>query len=150
MPTPTRRWAGSSSRSTRPSTPARSPRWPSDSQGAAHITYGYNSFYYGDLRYARKVQGAWQPLTIDHREDPGSRSSLAIDASGVAHIAYKVDYTRALAALCRAIRRRLAHPDDRPAHDRLCRRLPVAAHHRYRRTAPPTMAAITAACASSN
>jgi len=42
----------------------------------------------GDLKYATDASGSWVATTVDSDDDVGAYTSLALDASGFAHITY--------------------------------------------------------------
>jgi hypothetical protein len=42
----------------------------------------------GDLRFAKKIGGAWQITTLDEIDDHGSYTSIALDQQGCGHVSY--------------------------------------------------------------
>jgi hypothetical protein len=70
-----------------------------DATDKAHLAYYASSTSAGELRYATKVSGAWVhgvadtfPQDVGCNVQPGAPLSLAVDATGIAHIAYPGRY----------------------------------------------------------
>ncbi|MHC4957668.1 MAG: hypothetical protein ACYTGN_04775 [Planctomycetota bacterium] len=53
--------------------------------GALHVAYHGN---HGDFKYATNAGGDWASLYIDAGGDPGERNSIALDSTGLVHVAY--------------------------------------------------------------
>lgn len=69
-----------------PARPAYAPSVAADATGFTHVTY--HDWISHALWYANNGGGTWAKTQVDAAGDMGRRSSLAIDASGNAHIAY--------------------------------------------------------------
>jgi len=69
-----------------------------DASGNPHIAY-FDELN-GDLKYARRVGGAWQIQTVDSDGMVGKYPSLALDAGGNPCIAYFDETNRDLKYVC--------------------------------------------------
>jgi hypothetical protein len=68
-----------------------------DSAGKAHVAYKASSMSGHELRYATNTSGSWASSVVDAFatlgcDFVGRRVSVAVDAAGIAHIAYAGDY----------------------------------------------------------
>lgn len=61
-----------------------------DADDKAHISHLQLTYYgfYNDLKYTTNASGRWVTTTVDNKGNQGYYSSIRVDASGRAHIAY--------------------------------------------------------------